>query len=183
MQIEKNVESIVLGGGCFWCLEAAFLSVPGVVNVVSGYTGGVGLNPKYEEICTGNTGHAEVVQVSFDTSFISLDDILAIFWKIHDPTSLNKQGNDVGTQYRSCIFYSNEDQLYIIKQQILFLEENNIYDKTIITQVEPLFTFYTAEEYHQRYFEKNPHQGYCQFVITPKLKLLTEFLQQKKSQF
>jgi methionine-S-sulfoxide reductase len=178
----NNTESIILGGGCFWCLEAAFLAVPGVVEVVSGYTGGVTANPTYEDICKGNTGHAEVVQVTFDTSVISLEEILAIFWKLHDPTSLNKQGNDVGTQYRSSIFYTSNEQRDAIQIQIAFLEEHHIYSKPIVTQVEQLITFYPAEEYHQNYFEKNPHQGYCQFVIAPKLKILTEYLNQKKSQ-
>jgi methionine-S-sulfoxide reductase len=168
------MEKIVLGGGCFWCLEAAYQTIPGITKVTSGYSGGEMPNPSYKEVCGGQTGHAEVVEVEFDPNKLSLDKILLIFWKIHDPTSLNRQGADVGTQYRSCIFYLNEEQKSVIDKHINALVENQVYDSPIVTQIAPLGTFYPAEEYHQNYFKNHPEQGYCQLVIAPKLAKLRD---------
>jgi methionine-S-sulfoxide reductase len=172
----SNIQSIFLGGGCFWCLEAAFQVVPGVIKVVSGYAGGITPDPTYEQVCGGKTGHAEVVLVEFDTDKTSLDQVLYLFWKLHDPTSLNKQGHDVGTQYRSCIFYSTDEQLQKIEEQIKILEDEHIYDNPIVTQVEKLTQFYRAEDYHQNYYKQHPEQGYCQLVIAAKLNKLKEIL-------
>ena len=168
-----NHEYIVLGGGCFWCVEAALLQIKGVVNVESGYAGGEGKNPTYESICTGSTGHAEVVRVEFDPSVISLDELLSVFFTIHDPTTLNRQGNDVGTQYRSVIFYESEEQKATAQKVIASLESTGTW-KGIVTEVKPLPEFYRAESYHQRYYEKNPDQAYCQIVINPKLAKLRQ---------
>jgi peptide-methionine (S)-S-oxide reductase len=170
------MEKIILGGGCFWCLEACFQEVKGVTKVTNGYCGGDQPNPKYEDICSGNTGHAEVVKLEYDTEIITLDQILLIFWKIHDPTSLNRQGADVGTQYRSCIFYCNESQKQTIEMQLQTLKTNNIFNSPIVTQILPLDLFYPAEQYHQNYYNNHPEQGYCQYVINPKLAKLKEIL-------
>ncbi|MBC7471936.1 MAG: peptide-methionine (S)-S-oxide reductase MsrA [candidate division SR1 bacterium] len=170
------MENIVLGGGCFWCLEAAYQLIKGVTKITSGYSGGETINPSYETVCDGKTGHAEVVEIEYDHTVITLNELLIIFWKIHDPTSLNRQGGDVGTQYRSCIFYLNEGQKKIIETQIKALTENKTFASPIVTQVAPLDIFYVAEEYHQNYYLKHPEQGYCQFVIGPKLSKLKEIL-------
>jgi methionine-S-sulfoxide reductase len=175
-QTMSNIQSIFLGGGCFWCLEAAFQEVPGVIKVVSGYAGGITPDPTYEQVCGGKTGHAEVVQVEFDADKTSLDQILYLFWKLHDPTSLNKQGHDVGTQYRSSIFYTTDEQLQKIEEQIKILEDEHIYIDPIVTQVEKLIQFYRAEDYHQNYYKQHPEQGYCQLVIAPKLNKFREIL-------
>jgi peptide-methionine (S)-S-oxide reductase len=174
-----EIEKIVLGGGCFWCLEAVYQEIPGVMRVVSGYAGGVTDNPNYESVCEGKTGYAEVVLVEFDPKAITLEYILYIFWKIHDPTSLNKQGNDIGTQYRSCIYYTTNQQLQTIENHIKLLEDEDIYSKPIVTQVEQLTQFYPAEPYHQNYYKNNPNQGYCQLVIAPKIQKISELLQKK----
>lgn len=168
-----NHEHIVLGGGCFWCVEAALLQIKGVVDVQSGYAGGESKNPTYESICTGSTGHAEVVRVTFDPSTISLDQLLSVFFTIHDPTTLNRQGNDVGTQYRSVIFYESEEQKATAQKVIASLESTGTWSG-IVTEVKPLPEFYPAESYHQRYYEKNPDQAYCQIVISPKLAKLRQ---------
>jgi len=179
---KENV--IVLGGGCFWCMEAVFQRMKGVGNVTSGYSGGHVPNPSYEDVCTGNTGHAEVIRIEFDTSEMSLADILKVFFIMHDPTTLNRQGNDVGTQYRSVIFYTTENQKKIAEQVIQELSKEKIYDKPVVTEVKPLINFYEAEKYHQNYFNKNPQQSYCRFVIQPKVekfeKIFSKFSQQKK---
>lgn len=165
----QTTETITLGGGCFWCVEAVFQRVKGVENVVSGYSGGQIANPTYREVTSGLTGHAEVVQVSFDPKVISLEKILEVFFKTHDPTTLNRQGADVGTQYRSVIFYHNDKQQKIAQNIIKRLTEEKIWDNPIVTELSPLKAFYRAEDYHQNYFNRNPAQGYCQFVIVPKL--------------
>lgn len=170
------MEKIVLGGGCFWCLEAAYHMIPGVHSVVSGYSGGQYPNPSYEEVCSGRSGHAEVVEIEFNPSAIRLEKILYIFWKIHDPTTLNRQGADVGTQYRSCIFYLNDKQKKAIETQIKNLEESKVYQNPIVTQVNPLKVFYPTESYHQNYYKNHPEQGYCQLVIAPKLASLSQDL-------
>ena len=167
--VKSNIEIITLAGGCFWCLEAVYDQVEGVTDVVSGYTGGQTENPGYEQVCSGNTGHAEVVQVTFDRGQITLEDILHIFFSIHDPTTLNRQGADVGTQYRSAVFYQNEQQKEITKRVIVELTEEKLWNSKIVTQIEPIAVFYPAEGYHQEYFARNPNQGYCQFVVAPKV--------------
>lgn len=161
---------IVLGGGCFWCLEASYQLVKGVTAVANGYAGGSEHDPTYEQVSSGSTGHAEVVKVTYDESIISLDKILGIFWLIHDPTSLNRQGADIGPQYRSTILYENDDQLQVIESSLH--EAQSTLDDPIVTEVLPLDHFYPAEDYHQNYFQNHPEQGYCQIVINPKLQKL-----------
>lgn len=158
-----------LAGGCFWCLEAVFDELKGVVSVESGYAGGDTPNPTYQQVSTGSTGHAEVVQVTFEPQVISFHDLLTIFFTIHDPTTLNRQGNDVGTQYRSAIFYHDEEQQKIAREVIAEITEAGIWGSPIVTEVVPYDTFYVAEDYHQEYFAKNPSQGYCRVVIAPKV--------------
>lgn len=161
------METIVLGGGCFWCLEALFQLVDGVDTVTNGYAGGTVKNPSYEAVCTGITGHAEVVQISFNSNNISLATILEIFWGSHDPTTPNQQGADIGTQYRSVVFYNNAAQNQIILES--FVEAQKLWDRPIVTEIAQLDTFYPAEPYHQNYFTTNPEKAYCQIVINPKL--------------
>ncbi len=170
MQTNKKLEKATLGGGCFWCLEAVYQRVKGVEKVVSGYAGGHVKNPTYEQVCSDTTGHAEVVQITFDPQIISYEDILNIFWQIHDPTQLNRQGNDIGTQYRSVIFYHSEEQKQKAQLSKQNLEDEGIFSKTIVTEIVPLTNFYPAEQYHQNYFNNNPSQAYCQLVIAPKVK-------------
>jgi peptide-methionine (S)-S-oxide reductase len=166
----NKMETLVLGGGCFWCIEAVFQDVEGVVSVISGYSGGILKNPSYEAVCGGNTGHAEVCKIEYDASVITCELLLELFFSAHDPTTLNRQGNDVGTQYRSVIFYTTELQAQASKAFILHLSASGMYSKPICTQVLPLSSFYIAETYHQNYFNRNATQGYCQFVIAPKVK-------------
>jgi peptide-methionine (S)-S-oxide reductase len=180
-QSGSHTEVATLGGGCFWCLEAVFVELQGVERVVSGYTGGSVPNPTYRQICTGITGHAEVVQVHFDPSGISYREILHVFFAMHDPTTLNRQGADVGTQYRSAIFYHSQEQKEIAEEVIREFEEEKIWYDPIVTEVVPLDTFYEAEEYHQDYFKRNPQQPYCQFVVAPKVaKLRKEYADRLK---
>ena len=167
--VSQAVEVITLGGGCFWCTEAVFLDVEGVVRVEPGYAGGYVDNPSYEAVCAGDTGHAEVVQIAFDPRRISLADILAIFFTIHDPTTLNRQGHDVGTQYRSVIFYHDAAQAAAARQFIETLTAEQVFRDPIVTEVVPLSRFFPAEPYHHRYFEQHPSQGYCTMVVAPKL--------------
>jgi len=162
-------ELATFGGGCFWCTEAVFKQIDGVVETVVGYAGGDVENPTYEQVCTGTTGHAEVCQVKYDPEKISYKDLLEVFFKTHDPTTLNRQGADVGTQYRSVIFYHNDVQKNLALEYIKKLGREGVYSKPIVTQVEPLKNFYRAEEYHQNYFEKNPYSTYCIFVVAPKI--------------
>lgn len=163
-------KSIVLGGGCFWCTEAVFQRVNGVTKVQSGYSGGHLANPSYEQVVTGTTGHTEVVKVEYNESVISLQEILEIFLMTHDPTTLNRQGNDVGFQYRSVIFVNSEEEMNIAKQMILKVSGEGIYSDPILTAVELLENFYLAEDYHQNYFNENSNQSYCRVVIAPKIK-------------
>ena len=165
----KQLETITLGGGCFWCVEAVFDDLQGVEDVVSGYMGGQSANPTYEEICTGRTGHAEVIQVKFDPAIISFRSILEVFFAVHNPTTLNRQGNDSGTQYRSAIFYHTPEQQHIAEQVIKSVGGGKVWDDPIVTEVVPAVAFYPAEEYHQEFFKRNPHQGYCMAVVSPKL--------------
>jgi peptide-methionine (S)-S-oxide reductase len=167
-------ESIVFGGGCFWCTEAVFQMLEGVTGVTSGYTGGTVPNPTYEQVCTGRTGHAEAIKIDYDSEKIKLDSLLAVFFSSHDPTTLNRQGNDVGTQYRSSIFYSSDAQAEIIKKFIANLAADKTFTDPIVTTVEPLGTFYPAELYHQNYYRENESQLYCQFVINPKIAKLRQ---------
>ena len=160
-------ELATLGGGCFWCLEAVFDQVKGVESVESGYMGGEGPNPTYEAVCTGSTGYAEIIQIRFDPNVISFREILEIFFGIHDPTTLNRQGNDAGTQYRSAIFYHSPKQEATAKEMIEKLTKDQIFDAPIVTEVVPASTFYIAESYHQEYFVQNPSQPYCAYLIGP----------------
>lgn len=174
-------EVATLGGGCFWCLEAVYDQLRGVEDVVSGYSGGHVPNPTYEQVCTGTTGHAEVVQVTFDPQVISFREILQVFFAIHDPTTLNRQGADVGTQYRSAIFYHSPEQKAIAEQMIAELNAARLWPQPIVTEVTPFTAFYPAEAYHQEYFARNPGQGYCAFVIAPKVaKFRKEFMAKLK---
>ncbi len=179
--MSANPEKTTLGGGCFWCVEAVYQNLKGVGHVVSGYTGGVTENPTYTQICTGTTGHAEVAQISFDPDVISFADILYVFWRTHDPTTLNRQGPDVGTQYRSAIFYHNETQKLIAEQSKQETAAAGLWPDPLFTEITPLTTFYEAEDYHQNYFRNNPYQPYCLMVINPKVKKLKkEFQDQLK---
>jgi peptide-methionine (S)-S-oxide reductase len=177
----KKLGQATLGGGCFWCLEAVYQDLRGVEKVVSGYAGGHAPSPTYQEVCTGDTGHAEVVQISYDPDVISFDDLLYVFWRVHDPTTLNRQGNDVGTQYRSAIFYHDAAQKAAAEHSIRDTQASGLWPGDFTTTVEPLDTFYPAEAYHQNYFRMNPNQPYCTFVVDPKVrKFRKEFKDQLK---
>ncbi len=167
-------ETCVLAGGCFWCMEAIFQDINGIINVESGFSGGHVQNPTYKEVCTGNTGHAESVRITYDPSVISFSAILDLFFSMHDPTSLNRQGEDVGTQYRSEIFYMNEDQKQIAENFIKNLEKKKTFNKPIVTKIEKFTAFYPAEDYHRNYYKNNSEQPYCKYVISPKVKKLKE---------
>lgn len=166
----NNLETITLGGGCYWCVEAIYENLEGVKSVVSGFAGGETSNPNYEEVSSGKTGHAEVVQITYDKSITNLDEILKVFFTIHDPTTLNRQGADVGTQYRSVIFYKDEAQKEAAKNIIATLNKAKVFNSPIVTTVELLKKFYKAEAYHQNYYENNKNQRYCQLVIQPKIE-------------
>jgi peptide-methionine (S)-S-oxide reductase len=165
-----NQETAYLGGGCFWCLEAVFDRLEGVTSVESGYMGGHVENPTYRQVCSGNTGHVEIVRVNFDADKLSFRDLLEVFFSIHDPTTLNRQGNDIGTQYRSVIFYTSEEQRRTAEQIISELNAERHWPNPIVTTVEPATKFFVAEDYHQEYYENNSSQPYCQFVVAPKVK-------------
>ena len=172
-----------LAGGCFWCLEAVYNELRGVESVVSGYAGGHDPNPTYESVCSGTTGHAEVVQIAYDPDMVSFRELLEVFFTIHDPTTLNRQGNDVGTQYRSAIYFHDEEQRLIAEEVIEEMTVAEVWDDPIVTEVTALDTFYEAEEYHQRYFEKNPFQPYCFVVVRPKVsKFRKKFVSKLKKQ-
>lgn len=177
--MSQQTDTATVGGGCFWCTEAQLKQLKGVLTVTSGYAGGTTVNPTYKEVCTGLTGHAEVIQVSFDPSIITFDELLAAFWQAHDPTQLNRQGNDVGTQYRSVIFYKNDEQRKIAADYIKKLNDEKAYDQPVVTTLEPLTIFYKGEEYHQDYYNQNQSQGYCQFVIQPKLEKFKKVFKDK----
>ena len=179
--MKANLQTATLAGGCFWCLEAVYDQVKGVVSVESGYTGGKMPKPSYEDVCTGTTGHAETVQVTFDPDVVSYRDLLKVFFGIHDPTTLNRQGADVGTQYRSAIFYHNEEQKREAEEVIKELNEQHIWDAPIVTEVKPFDKFYVAENYHQEYYEHNRFQPYCMMVVAPKVaKFRKHFLARLK---
>ncbi|MEN9524086.1 MAG: peptide-methionine (S)-S-oxide reductase MsrA [Candidatus Parcubacteria bacterium] len=169
---QTKLQVAVFANGCFWCTEAVFNSLKGVHSVVSGYTGGTIKNPNYERVSDGNTGHAEAIKIEYDPAVISYDDLLAVFFNTHDPTTLNRQGNDVGTQYRSAIFYADDEQKSKAESLIKELNQNKAYDKAVVTEVQPLGEFYPAETYHQGYYRNHKDQPYCQLVIAPKLKKL-----------
>jgi peptide-methionine (S)-S-oxide reductase len=169
MNNENKMDTATFGAGCFWCVEAVFQQIKGVEKVVSGYSGGKVKNPTYKEICSGLTGHAEVIQVYYDSSVVSFGELLEVFWATHDPTTLNRQGADVGTQYRSAVFYHNENQREIAEKYKQKLNDAKVYDNPIVTEISPIINFYKAEDYHQNYFNDNSQQPYCQYVIQPKL--------------
>ncbi|RKU20049.1 peptide-methionine (S)-S-oxide reductase [Candidatus Poribacteria bacterium] len=174
-----KLETATFGAGCFWCVEAVFLQVEGVRTVVSGYTGGTTVNPTYEAVCMGMTGHAEVAQIQFDSDVISYEELLEIFWHTHDPTTLNRQGGDVGTQYRSAIFYHTEAQQQTAEKSKAEMDAADVWDAPIVTEITPMDVFYPAEDYHQNYFQLNPNQLYCQFVIHPKMQKFTKDFKDK----
>ena len=178
----NHLEVATLAGGCFWCLEAVYDQLKGVTDVVSGYAGGHIPDPTYKAVCNGTTGHAEVVQITFDPQIVSFADLLDVFFTIHDPTTLNRQGNDRGTQYRSAIFYHSPEQKAVAEQKIADITAARLWNQPIVTEVTPIDTFYPAEDYHQEYFARNPGQGYCQFIIAPKVaKFRKHYLEQLKA--
>lgn len=179
MELQNELEVATLAGGCFWCTEAVFLELNGVNKVVSGYIGGKTINPTYKEICNGDTGHAEAIQITFDPNTISFGELLEIFFATHDPTTLNRQGNDVGTQYRSEIFYNNEVQKKLSEEYIALMTSENTFGKSIVTKISPASKFFEAEDYHQNYYNQNKVQGYCSYVITPKIEKLQKMYQDK----
>ncbi len=179
MNIQEGKEGATFAGGCFWCTEAIFQEVKGVEKVVSGYTGGFIKNPAYREVCNGTTGHAEAIQITFNPELVSYEDLLEIFFGTHDPTTLNRQGADVGTQYRSEVFYHSEEQKEKAEKYIQWIEQEKLYSNPIVTKVSPASEFYAAEEYHQDYYSQNSQQGYCQMVIAPKLEKLRKYYQSK----
>jgi len=181
--MNTNLHTATLAGGCFWCLEAVFDEIKGIHSVESGYTGGHMDNPSYRAVCNGDTGHAEVIQVHFDPNIVSYRDLLNVFFAIHDPTTLNRQGADTGTQYRSAIFYHDDEQKKIAEELIKDLNSQHIWDKPIVSEVAKLDKFYMAEDYHQEYFARNPYQPYCQAVVAPKVsKFRKHFLEMLKKQ-
>jgi peptide-methionine (S)-S-oxide reductase len=175
----ENLQKATFGSGCFWCTEAIFERLNGVVDVESGYSGGKVDNPTYEEVCSGTTGHAEVTQITYDSSVISYDELLEVFWKTHDPTTLNRQGNDVGTQYRSVIFYHNEEQKRLAEKYKGELNKSGAWEMPIVTEITAYKNFFSAEKYHQDYYENNPNQGYCSFVIAPKVEKFEKVFKDK----
>jgi peptide-methionine (S)-S-oxide reductase len=182
MASSKSNESLQIatfGNGCFWCTEAIFQNVEGVEKVESGYMGGKVKNPSYKEVCTGTTGHAEVLQVSYDPAVITYDELLEVFWKTHDPTTLNRQGNDVGTQYRSVVFYHNDDQRKLAEEYKKKLTEEKVFDDPIVTEITPAAVFYKAEDYHQNYYNLNGSAPYCAYVIQPKVEKFKKVFKEK----
>ena len=175
----NNLKKATFGSGCFWCTEAVFERVEGVQSVVSGYAGGTVEYPSYKQVCTGTTGHAEVIQITYDPDIITYDELLQIFWRTHDPTTLNRQGNDVGTQYRSVIFYHDDEQKQLAEKYKEELNASGAWKDPIVTEIVPLTNFYKAEDYHQNYYENNPNQGYCSFVIAPKLEKFEKVFKEK----
>jgi peptide-methionine (S)-S-oxide reductase len=165
----SDLQTIVLGGGCFWCTEAVYVKVKGVTDVESGYSNGTVQRPSYEQVCTGTTGHNEVVKLTYDPSQVSTRQLLEVFFVIHDPTTLNRQGNDSGTQYRSGIYYSSDEQKQIAESLIAEMNRDKLFGKPVVTEIKPLDNYWPAEEYHQDFFEKNPYQGYCMAVAAPKV--------------
>ena len=178
-KVKEGMEVATFAGGCFWCTEAVFLEIKGVEKVISGYTGGKTVNPTYKEICTGETGHAEAIQITYDPKQVAYEDLLEVFFGTHDPTTLNRQGADIGTQYRSEIFYHSEEQKNKAENYIQLLEKEKLYNKPIVTKISSAVVFYPAEDYHQNYYNQNSSQGYCQMVIAPKLEKLRKYYKSK----
>lgn len=174
-----NMDTATFGAGCFWCVEAQFQLLDGIISVQSGYSGGTVKNPAYREVCNGTTGHAEVVQVVYDPSKLTYDELLAAFWQTHDPTQLNRQGNDVGTQYRSVIFYHNEKQKELAEKYKKELDASGAWDKPIVTEISPFTVLYKAEDYHQNYYNQNGEESYCQYVIQPKVEKFRKVFKDK----
>jgi peptide-methionine (S)-S-oxide reductase len=179
MEIQNGLEVATFAGGCFWCTEAVFLELDGVKKVVSGYIGGTTVNPTYKDICNGDTGHAEAIEITFDPKEVSFGELLEIFFATHDPTTLNRQGNDIGTQYRSEIFYHNSTQKQLSEDYIALMTSENTFGKPIVTKISAVSKFYEAEDYHQNYYNQNKTQGYCSYVITPKIEKLKKVYQNK----
>ena len=175
----NKLETATLANGCFWCTEAVYERLPGVVSVEAGYAGGTKANPTYEEVCSGTTGHAEVTQVAFDPAVISFDELLEVFWQTHDPTTPNRQGNDFGPQYRSAIFYHNDEQRRLAEHFKQKLDESGAFDAPIVTEIAPFTEFYRAESYHQNYFDENPYQPYCAMVVRPKVDKVKKVFKDK----
>jgi peptide-methionine (S)-S-oxide reductase len=169
LELKPGMEEITLGAGCFWCVEAVFQGLNGVDTVISGYSNGAVKNPSYKEVCTGKTGHAEVARIVYNPEVVSFKEILEVFWQTHDPTTLNRQGNDVGTQYRSGIYYHNNEQKQIAEEYKQKLDESGAFPNPIVTEIMPLDNYYVAEDYHQNYYKSNPDQGYCRLVVKPKV--------------
>jgi peptide-methionine (S)-S-oxide reductase len=176
---DSKYDTATFGAGCFWCVEAIYQNVEGVISVTSGYSGGSIKNPTYQEVCSGKTGNAEVTQVVYDPKIISYDELLEIFWSSHDPTTLNRQGYDAGTQYRSVIFYHNEEQRVLAEKYKNKLESSGVYDGPIVTEISPFKEFYKAEDYHQNYYNQNSNQPYCRFVIQPKIEKFKKIFKNK----
>jgi len=176
---DKKIEVATLGAGCFWCVEAVYDQLEGVISVESGYSGGKTVNPTYKEVCTGETDHAEVCQITFNPDEISFGEILTVFWSIHNPTTLNRQGADVGTQYRSVVFYHSEEQKRIAEEQIKLITEQKLYEDPIVTEITAFDKFYQAENYHQEYFANNPNQPYCSMVVGPKVDKFKKLFKDK----
>ncbi len=175
----QQTDTATFGTGCFWCTEAQFSGLKGVLKAESGYSGGGAVNPTYKEVCTGTTGHAEVVHILYDPAVISFDELLEAFWVAHDPTQLNRQGNDIGTQYRSAIFYHNETQKQQAEAYKKRLNEEKVYDKPVVTEITPFSVFYKAEDYHQDYYSRNGHEPYCSMVVRPKLEKFRKVFKEK----
>lgn len=174
-----SLKEATFGAGCFWCVEACFLELDGVISVQSGYSGGKKANPSYEEVCTGTTGHAEVARVIYDEAKISFEELLEVFWFVHDPTQLNRQGNDIGTQYRSVVFYHDENQKALTEKYIQKLEDEKVWEKKIVTEISPIKNFYPAEKYHDNYLARNPENMYCQAVVRPKVDKFRKVFEKK----
>ena len=178
-EINNNIEIATLGTGCFWCTEAIFQQLNGVLKVTSGYSGGQAINPSYKEVCSGTTGHAECLNIIYDPAVITFDELLEAFWQSHDPTTLNRQGNDVGTQYRSVVFYHNVEQKSKTEKYKIELTKSGAWTNPVVTALEPFVKFYPAEDYHQNYYNNNKGEGYCQFVIAPKLEKFEKVFKNK----
>ncbi len=177
--VTDSIETAIVGGGCFWCVEAQYLLLDGVMKVESGYAGGNTPNPTYKDVCTGTTNHAEVIKITYNNKKLSFEDVLYAFWQSHDPTTLNKQGADEGTQYRSVIFYTNEDQKKIAETYKVKLNTEKAFDNPVVTEISPLDKFYIAEDYHQNYYNNNKNQGYCMFVVGPKVEKFKKVFKNK----
>jgi peptide-methionine (S)-S-oxide reductase len=176
---DSNYQVAVFGAGCFWCVEAVFQRLNGVVKVESGYSGGSVANPTYKEVCTGTTGHAEVAKITYDPRVVSYETLLSVFWQVHDPTTLNRQGNDIGTQYRSAVFYLNQEQKSLAEKYKKELDESGAFRSPIVTEITPFHVFYPAEDYHSNYYNLNSGQPYCQFVIAPKIEKFEKVFKDK----